>query len=85
MSDLIITIVCPPLRYYKKQPEDQSQCELTDCPSCGDKMWLSEKKKEKIEHHTFLGDDILCECYICFTQRVKKDPSIMQEAKMSEI
>lgn len=44
MSELVI-LMCPPLSDYPEQPEDHSKCEPFDCPKCGNKMWLSEKRK----------------------------------------
>lgn len=85
MTDYLATIICPPFAHYKQQPSDMSKCELVDCPTCNEKMWLSEKKKEILHYHEMLSHEILCECYICFTRRVKDDPKIMQECKMSRI
>ena len=43
-KDLVV-IACPPHSEYVTQPDDQSHCELFECPKCKSKMWLSKKKK----------------------------------------
>lgn len=70
----IAIIMCPPLSRYAKQPDDISKCELIDCPSCKNKMWFSEKKKEWKEISEIAGKEIIFECYDCLEKRAKEDP-----------
>ena len=63
-KDLVV-IPCPNFAKFKIQPDDQSKCELIDCPMCGEKMWLSEKKMGVLEISRVLDKDIVIGCYDC--------------------
>lgn len=81
MSNDLVIIMCPPLSDYEEQPEDQSHCELFDCPKCNKKMWLSQKKKGLMLFAACLEKEILLACYHCITQLAKDDPSLFTESK----
>lgn len=66
----------PPLSQYPEQPSDQSKCELTDCPECKEKMWLSRKKKEIMKN--FSPQNILMRCYDCLMEMVIKNPEFFK-------
>jgi hypothetical protein len=72
----IVVLFCPPLSLYQEPPTDLSKCELVDCPSCENKMWLSEKKKLLKEFSIAMEKEIINECYICFAKRARSDPGI---------
>jgi len=84
MDDLVF-MFCPPFSQYKEQPTDQSKCELVDCPTCKQSMWLSEKKKEAKYVIKHLGKQMIYECYDCFTKRAKENPELMRDHKMINI
>jgi len=80
----LIVIVCPPLESYPKAPEDQSHAELSDCPKCSNKMWMSAKKRELIKFADS-NEEILLACYSCFTEIVNEDPEFWKGSKMLKI
>jgi len=84
MDDLVF-MFCPPFSQYKEQPTDQSKCELVDCPTCKQSMWLSEKKDSLKKIGTAFGKEVICECYDCFTKRAKENPELMRDHKMINI
>jgi hypothetical protein len=78
----IAVIFRPPKSQYPDQPKDISKCELTDCPTCKNPMWFSEKKKHIKDLMEKLGREIIFECYICFSDRVNKDRSVWNDYLM---
>lgn len=82
--DLLI-IMCPPLADYPEAPKDQSHSELCDCPRCGEKMWLSEKKNNLLSSCPAKETELLILCYRCLTYMAKKDPSFMDAYKQEFI
>lgn len=72
-TDDYVIVMCPPYPEYKEQPEDQSLCELRDCPKCDGKMWLSEKKKGILMSYACLQKEIILACYNCITELAKKN------------
>ncbi len=82
MDKDILIIFCPPLSQYESQPNDQSKCELIDCPNCKKPMWLSEKKKGAIAVSYEFKKDILLLCYICMKEKIMKNPDIMKDHKL---
>lgn len=75
-SNELVIIMCPPYSEYEEAPNDQSHCELFDCPKCGLKMWLSQKKKGVLMFASCLGSDILFGCYDCIRERAANEPSL---------
>ena len=71
-NDNTIFIFCAPYPKYKNQPKDYSQSELSTCPLCENKMWLSIKKKQIIKTASELKKDIFLSCYDCFEDFAKK-------------
>lgn len=85
MSKDLVIITCPPYPEFKEQPEDQSHCELYDCPKCKENMWLSEKKKGVLMAASCFEKEILLGCYHCIKKIVMDDPSILGESKTFEL
>jgi len=78
-------IPCPPYPEYKTQPADQSHCELSDCPICKGKMWLSEKKKGMLALAESLKKDIFLGCYDCIKKIAMENSSWFKESKMIKL
>lgn len=85
MSKELIIIMCPPYPEYEEPPEDQSNCELFDCPKCKSKMWLSQNKKGKISFHSLLKDEIILCCYDCLKKIANDNPEFLIDAAMRRI
>lgn len=73
-------IVCPPLSKFKEQPSDMSHCTLEDCPTCGNKMWLSEKKKALIKTFNSLSNELIIGCYDCMEEFFKENAEYLLNA-----
>ena len=80
MSELVI-LMCPPLSDYPEQPEDHSKCEPFDCPKCGNKMWLSEKKKGVLLFSSLLNREIVLGCYPCITKYASDNRELFLDAE----
>jgi len=78
LSDVVV-LFCPPLSQYPEQPSDITKCELVDCPICKQPMWFSEKKKALKEMAEKLGKEIIWECFVCFKDRVQKNPELIKD------
>ena len=53
-------IGCIPVKYHPTVPDDQSTpITQEDCPECGEKMWVSRKKRE------LRDKGIPCMCMLC--------------------
>ena len=83
MSKDLVVVMCPPLADYQEAPKDQSHCELTDCPECNQKMWLSEKKKGLLMFASCLQKEILLSCYRCVKKTFQEDLSGLKEIAKS--
>jgi hypothetical protein len=79
-EDNPLIIICPAYPEYKERPEDQSQCELFDCPKCKSQMWLSKLKKSELLFASLIGRKIILCCYNCLIILIKEDPSILKDA-----
>lgn len=67
----MLVLMLPPLRDYPEAPKDQSASVPTNCPECGQKAWISVKKKSIIkEAHDKV--EYLVACYDCIEEFVKK-------------
>lgn len=77
----ICIIPCPPYPEYLEQPLDQSHCELSDCPKCDGKMWLSEKKIAAISLAEIIGREIILGCYNCIRKWADENPELLMQSK----
>lgn len=84
MSEVAI-IMCPPLSDYPEQLEDQSKCEPFDCPKCGNKMWLSDKKRGVLMFSSLTGKKIVLGCYPCIKKYASDNRELFIEAKQVNI
>jgi len=75
----VAIIFCPPISKFPEPPNDVSKCRKIDCPKCNNAMWLSEKKEFWLEECKINDWDYLLECFNCFTETVKNDPTILQD------
>lgn len=80
-----VYIACPPLSEFEEAPKDQPNCQLTDCPKCKEKMWLSGKKRGVLMFAAVSNRDIYLACYKCFEQYAKDNPKIIRHTKMAKI
>lgn len=76
-----VIVPCPPLCDYPLAPEDQSHCELFDCPKCKNKMWLSQKKKGVLMYSSLIKKNIVLGCYNCITKMAHENPSLILGAE----
>lgn len=44
-------IGCIPLWAEPNHPTDQSPCIIQECPTCSEKMWVSQKKRDHQDSH----------------------------------
>ena len=80
MPPIYVIIACPPYPQYENAPEDQSHCELFECPKCKEKMWLSEKKKGVLTFASCLNKKIILACYNCIKLMADNDPELFYES-----
>lgn len=74
-------IMCPNLKRYPEAPKDQSISRITNCPYCGDKVWLSKKKEALMQNlHRYE-----LYCYDCIEAKAKKNPEFVTEALRIDI
>lgn len=62
-------IMCPSLKRYPEAPKDQPGCEVINCPHCGLKAWVSEKKRilmAGLKHFEVY-------CYDCLEDKARTD------------
>ena len=64
MSDFYF-IPCPPLSDFAVELDDQSPAMALDCKYCGEKMWLSQKKKKLMMDKP----ELIPICWRCLTQK----------------
>lgn len=67
-----IYIAFPDLSTYPTEPTDMSACTLEKC-LCGEKCWVSEKKKEIIAKAHEKNSDIYAGCYVCMKKELNKE------------
>ncbi len=84
MNDLVL-IPCPDLSTYPEQPKDQSKCEAVLCKKCGNKMWLSEKKKTVINLSEAMGKELFVAYYPCILEAAHEGICINHDIKKVEI
>jgi hypothetical protein len=75
----------PPLSKYPEAPKDQSLSEIKDCPKCGAKMWLSEKKKAILVVSSDFGKEVLLACYDCITEMAQENPSFFKGSETVDL
>lgn len=80
-----IMVACPNYKDFPEAPKDQSHSELFDCPTCKEKMWLSEKKKEILQFGSCSDRHIILGCYPCIKKFLQEDPTLLQNAKTVNI
>lgn len=80
-----VLVACPPLKDFPDAPKDQSECTLTDCPDCKDKMWLSQKKKGVLLFASLVNKDIFLRCYTCFKKCVQENRSKFSDLTIQEL
>ena len=57
-------IMCIPVSMSPHPPTNQPDCEIEDCPKCGNQMWISRKKRmmrDKTQSHYI----VKCWCMDC--------------------
>jgi hypothetical protein len=57
MNEMIIG--CIPVSAHPAHPDDQKNCTIEACPDCGQKMWVSEKKR------AIRASGVRCACLLC--------------------
>lgn len=58
-------IVCAPLFAFPNPPIEQKGCVKQNCPKCGDKMWVSQKKLELMKTYQKEKLHYVILCAIC--------------------
>lgn len=61
------TLFCEPLSLYHEPPKRKEKYQLFDCPSCDDRMWVSDKKQDLVR----IMDNVVLICSICFDKRME--------------
>ncbi len=85
LSNDCVIVACPPYPEYKEYPKDQSHSELTDCPRCSSKMWLSQKKKGVLAFSSCLHKEIILACYDCIRKLAEENPSLFRSSKQVDL
>lgn len=74
-------IMCPSLKRFPVQPQDQSLSKLIDCPHCGLQAWLSEKKQNLMKNLPRYE----LYCYDCLEEKAMGDPDWMKKSLRVDI
>lgn len=55
-------IGCIPLSRFPTHPTDQSPCEIWECPTCKEPMWVSKLKRD---HYALHPETVEIHCFEC--------------------
>ena len=79
-NDKLMFIFCAPLSEFKEPPKGNSLCKLVDCPDCGEKMWLSEKKEEM---QKLFNKAVKMNCYDCFKKFAESNVDMFKDNQIT--